>query len=96
MCAAIDRVDVVGERIDLLVVAIVVLDGYFDRKRIADLLEINRLVVQHALILVQVLHEFGNAAAIVKLVRLFRFFPFIANRDANALVEKSFFAQPFR
>ena len=95
MGAAIDRVDVVGEGIDLLVIAIVVLDRYFDRKRVADLLKIDRLVVQHILVFVEVLHELGNAAAIIKLVRTFRFLAFVMNGDTDALVEKSLFAQAF-
>jgi len=40
-----------------------------------------------------VLHEFSNAATIVKLVRLLRLFAFVFDRDANAFVEKGFFPQ---
>src|SRR4030095_3243461 len=96
MRAAIDRVDVVGERIDLLVVTIVVLDGHFNGKRIGDLLKIDRFVVEHAAALVQVLDEFSDAATVVKLVRLLSLFTLILDRDANAFVEKSFFAQALR
>src|SRR5712692_3788354 len=46
--------------------------------------------------LVQVLNEFGYAAAIVELVRAFRLFTFVVNRDANSFVEKSLFSQTLR
>src|SRR6266849_6793308 len=41
-------------------------------------------------------HELGDAASIVELVRTFRLFALIVNRDANSFVEKSLFAQPLR
>ena len=46
VCAAVYGVDVVGERVDLLVVAVVVLNGHFDRQGIAFLLKVERLVVK--------------------------------------------------
>ena len=42
------------------------------------------------------LYEFGDAALVVKLVRLFRLFAFVLDGDANALVEKGLFAKPLR
>ena len=72
------------------------MDRDFDRKCVGNFLEIDWLVVQHALVLVEVLDEFGDAAPIVELVRLLRFFAFVFDRDANTFIEKSFFAQAFR
>ena len=45
MRAAVYRVDVVGKRVDLLVVAVVVLDGDFDGEIVTLALEVDRLVV---------------------------------------------------
>src|SRR6185503_11187796 len=55
-----------------------------------------RLVVQHALVLVEVLNKLSDAAAIIKLVRLLRFLALVMNRDANSLVEEGFFTQTLR
>ena len=66
--AAINRVDVVGERIDLFVIAVVVLNRDFDRKRVTNLFKIYRFVVQYALILIEMLDEFRDPSTIVKLV----------------------------
>src|SRR6185369_397098 len=96
MRATIDRVDVVGERIYLLVVTIVVLNGHFDRERVSNLLKIDWLVVQDAAALVQVFDELSDTATIVKLVRLLSLFALIFDRDPNSFVEKSFFAQALR
>ena len=93
MRSAVDRVDVVRERKDLFVVAVVVLHRHLDRKVVSDHLEIERLVVQRALVLVEVLDEFGDAAFVVKLVRLFGFFALVLDENANALVEKRLFAK---
>ena len=66
--AAIHGVDVVGEAEDVLRVAVVVLQRHFHRERaavrqLALAFEVDRLVVQDALAAVQVLDEFGDAAA---------------------------------
>src|SRR5262249_2243179 len=91
--AAVDGVDVVGEGIDLLVVAVVVLNRHFDRKTVRFSLEIDRLVVQRGLVLVQVLYELCNTALVVKLVRPLGFLTFVFDRDADSLVEKCFLTQ---
>ena len=66
--AAVDSVDVVGKRIDLFVVAVVVLNRHFNRQGIAFLLEIERLVVKRGLVLVQMFDELRDPALVVKLV----------------------------
>src|SRR5258706_4366495 len=93
MCTTVDGVDVVGERIDLLVIAVVVLNGHFDSKDVADSLEINRFVMQHALVFVEVLNKLSNTAAIVKLVSLFRLFSLVLDGDADPFIEKRLLAQ---
>jgi hypothetical protein len=50
--------------------------------------------VQHCFVFVEVLHKFGDAAAVIELVRLFRLFALVLDDDANAFVKKRFFAQP--
>ena len=96
VCAAVDGVDVVGERVDLLVVAVVVLNGHFDRQGIAFLLKVERLVVKRRFVLVEMFYKLSDAALVVKLVRALGFFAFILDRDANALVEKGLLSEPLR
>ena len=93
MRAAVDRVDVVGKRIDLLVVAIVVLDRNLDREIVAFPFEIDRLVVKRDLVLVQMFDEFGNAALVIELVRTLRFLALVLDRDPDSFVEKCLFAK---
>src|SRR5205807_7402011 len=61
-----------------------------------DLFKVDRFVMQDGLILVQMFDEFGNAAAIIKLVRFLCLFTLVLDRDPNAFVKKSFFAQTLR
>src|SRR5262245_57507807 len=96
MGATVNCVDIVGKGVDLLVITVVVLDRNLDRQSISNLLEIDRFVVQHRLVLVEMFYEFRDAAAVIKLVRLFRLFALIFDRDADALVKKSFFTKPLR
>src|SRR4030095_400764 len=94
--ATINCVDVVGKRIDFFVVAVVVLNGDFNRQGFALFFEIDRFVVERSLVLVQVLDEFGDAPLVIKLVRTLRLLTLVLNRYADTLVEKSLFAQTFR
>src|ERR1041385_4329763 len=96
MRAAVNRIDVVGEGIDLLVVTIVVLDGDFDSQRIALSFEIQRLIVQRSLVLVEMFDEFSYAALVIKLVRSLRLFALVFDGYANAFVEKGLFAKSLR
>ena len=93
MCAAINGVDVVGERIDLFVVGVVVLNRDLNRENVGFLFEVDRLVVERGLVLVQVLHKLRDAALVVKLVRAFRLFAFVLDRDPDSLVQECLFAQ---
>src|SRR5262249_38928792 len=87
VCAAIHGVDVVGERMDDFVVAVVVLDRQFNGQRVgvgSGAFEVNRLRVKHRLVLVQMFDELGDAALVIELVLLFA--AFVGNRDSNARV----------
>ena len=55
--------------------------------------KVNRLVVQQRLVLVKVLDELGDAAAVVELVRALGLLPLVLDGDADALVEERLFAQ---
>src|SRR2546425_7957668 len=96
MSAAIHCVDVVRKRVDFFVVAVVVLDGYLDGKRIPDFFEVDRFVMQDVLVLIQMLDELRDAATIIKFVRLLRLFTLVLDRDPNSFVQKSFLAQSLR
>ena len=82
----IHSIDVIREGIDLFVIAIVVLNGNLNRQDVAFSFEIDRFVVQRALVLVEVLNKLGYPAAVIELVRLFRFLALVANGDTNAFV----------
>ena len=99
MCAAINRVDVVGERVDNFVVAVVVLNRHFHAHRIisdAFLGEVDRLCVQDGLALVQMPDEFSDAAAIKEVMRFLRLAALIDDGDADAGIQKRFLAQALR
>ncbi len=93
--AAVAVVDRVGERVDLLAVAVVPLQrdlaallrsGVF-----LDLLEVDRLRVEGALVLVQVLDERGDAAGIFEVGRLVG--ALVLQVDLDAFVEEGLLAQ---
>ena len=97
--AAVNSVDVVGEREDLLVVSVVVLNRDLDRQVVAlggvgGLLEIHRLRVEHVLVLVKVLDEFGDAALVKELVLLLGVGALVDDGDLDPLVEERLLAQP--
>ena len=96
MRAAIYRVDVVRKRVDLLIVAIVVLDGDLDRKTVTFFLEIDRLIVKRRLVLVEMFDEFRNPALVVKLVRALGLLTLVFDRDPDSFVEERLFAKPLR
>src|SRR6185295_16397521 len=95
--SAIHRVDVVGERMDDLVVAVVILDRDFDGERLCCrrfAIEVNWMSVQYALILVQMLYEFRDSALVKELVRLLG--SLIVDADAYTGVQEGLLAQPLR
>ena len=96
MRSAIDSVDVVRKREDLLVVAVVVLHRHLDREFVRSVLEIDRFLVQRRFVAVQVLYEFGDAALVIEFVFFLLFFALVADDDANSLIQECLFTQPLR
>ena len=70
MGAALDRVDVVHERVHRFGVAVVVLERHLDRGAVAVTGEVHRLRVEHLFVLVDVLHELDDPALVEVLLRL--------------------------
>ena len=92
MGAALVRVDVVRKREFHRVVAIVPLQRDLDVGAVALAVHEHRLLVDHALVLVQVLDERDDAAVVVKTVAL-SFLTLIVQRDRDAGVQKRELAQ---
>ena len=94
VAAAVDRVDVVGEREDVLGVCVVVLEGHLDRGRALLLLAVDRLGVEDFLVPVEVADERHQPALEVE--RALPIDPLVAERDPDALREVGGLAQPLR
>ena len=101
MRAAINGVDVVGEAEYRLGVAVVVLQRDFDLHVVALRFHHDRLLVQHRLAAVQMLHELCDAAHVSEL-RAFRVAglgidgALIRQSDFQPFIQKREFAQPLR
>jgi hypothetical protein len=95
MRPAIDSVYVIGERKYLFVVAVVVLHRHLDRKIVTDQLEIKRLVMERALILVQMFYEFRDPPC-NRTRAICRLLPLVLDKYADAFIEKCFLAQAAR
>ena len=101
--AALDRVDVVREAVDALVVRLVVLDRDLDRDRhlaralreLALAGDEDRRLVERRLALVQVLDERDDAALVAEVVRLAGG-ALVVDLDAHAGVQERELAQPLR
>jgi hypothetical protein len=92
--AAFVRVDVVGERVDRLGVAVVPLQRDLDVDAVLLAVHVDRLVVDGRLVLVQVLDERDDAAFVVELVALA--VALVVERDRDAAVQERELAQPLR
>jgi len=88
------RVDVVGEGIDRLGVAVIPLQRDFYVNAVALALHVNRLLVDGCLVLVQVLDERDDAAVVLELMALG--LTLVVQRDENAGVQERELAQPLR
>ena len=95
MGAAFGRIDVVAERIDIRVVALVVLYCHFDLDAVFVAFTVDNFIVDHIPVLVQEGHIFLQAAFkqedMVLLMRVF--FPFIVEDHPDALVQEGQLAQ---
>ena len=86
------RVDVVGERVDRLGVAVVPLQRDLDVDAVLLAVHVDRLVVDGRLVLVQVLDEGDDPALVEELVRLA--VALVVERDRHAAVQEGELAQP--
>src|SRR5262245_25786006 len=94
MCAALDRVDVVGEGVDALGVAVVPLHGDLDVDAVARALQVDDVGVDGRLGAVEMPHEGHDPALIEELVRLA--VALVRDRDADAPVEERQLAEALR
>src|SRR5437588_9489674 len=95
MRAAIDGVDVVGERVDVLGESLVVLERDLDgRPVLKGALYIYRLRMQHRMLTIQVPHERHDPA--VEVEGRFARGPLIVEPDPERLVEIRGLAKPLR
>jgi hypothetical protein len=92
MRAALVRVDVVGERVDRLGVAVVPLQRDLGVDAVLLAAHVDRLVVDRVLVLIQVLHEGDDAPFVEELVRL-AVGALVVDRDGDAGVEEGELAQ---
>ena len=92
MRATLDRVDVVGEGVDALGVAVVPLHGDLDIHAVSRALQVDHVGVDRRLGAVQVRDEGDDATLVQELVRL----PvaLVADGDADATIQEGQLAQP--
>src|SRR5688572_10772984 len=91
MRSSLVGVDVVGERVDRLRIAVVPLQGNLDVDAFALAVHVDRLVVDRDLVLIQVLDERVDASLIQELVRFS--VALVIDRDRDAAVEEGELAQ---
>src|SRR6266536_1066255 len=96
MRSAVNRVDVVGEAENAFGISVVVLQANLHGDAIALGFHVDRLVMQNLFAAVQVLNEFGNSAVVFELCSLGVSCALIGERDQQAFVEESQFAQALR
>src|SRR6266481_973114 len=89
MRPAVNGVDIIRKGIDLFVVRVVVLDRHFDRERFRNTFKIQRLLVQHGLVLVQMFYEFRNPTLVIELVRTLRLRSLVFDRYSTTVIELS-------
>ena len=88
MRSAVDRVHVVGVRINHFVIAFVVLNGDLADRRPFLRLEVKRFGEQRVVRAVQLFHKLFDAALVQKRVVLFFAFALVGQRDRKPLVEE--------
>ena len=100
MEAAVRCADVIRVREDIFGVGGIELQRNLHRYTLAQSLNINRLRVQHLLILVMIAHKGGNAALILERLWLIRraiaarSSPFVVEADADTFIQKGEFSEP--
>ena len=91
MGAAVNGVDVVGEGKDVLCITVVVLERELHVDVVTIAFRVDRCGVQHFLVFVQVLDEFGDAAVVMKLALLVA--ALILEADGQPFIQERHFAQ---
>ena len=91
MGAALGGVDVVGEGVNVFVVAVVVLHGDFHRYAVFQPFHVNGFGEQHFLVLVQVFYEFPDATLVVEGTLQGFLGPLVPQNDLHALVQEGHF-----
>ena len=94
MRPALVGVDVVHEREDVLVVAIVVLERELDVDAVSLGIDVHDLLVQNLFLVVEELHHLPEAALGVEDLTLLHSLALVLERDADALVQIGQLAQP--
>ena len=93
MRAALFRVDVVDEGVDILLVTVVVLHGDLDDSRVLDAVEVDGLGVQHFFLAVEVLDERADATLKVERLTADRLDALVVQANGDAVVEEGELAQ---
>ena len=93
MRAALLRVDVVDEAVNILLIAVIVLHGNLDDGIVLDPVEVNRLLIDRLLLAVEMGDKGADAAVKVERLAALRFAPLIRKGDGDAVVEERQFAQ---
>ncbi len=93
MCATFGGVNIVGKGINIFLIRFVILKGYLNRCAFHRTFDIDRIGKEHFFVFIEVANKFDNATFVV-INALFHFFgAFIAQCDANPLVEKRHFTK---
>jgi hypothetical protein len=87
-------VDIVRERVNCFGIPVIPLQRDLGVDPVALALHVDRLLVDRALVLVQMLHERNDAAVVLKLMALG--LPFVVEGDQNAGVEEGELAKTLR
>ncbi|MNJ47406.1 hypothetical protein D3C77_425640 [compost metagenome] len=89
MRPAFVRIDIVRKGMNVLCVAVVVLQSYLDHDHIPLSFDVNRLLMKNFSVLVQIFYIFDNTAFIMEFLGLPC--PFIRQRQINAFVQEGQF-----
>ena len=93
MGAALGGVNVVGEGVDVLLIAVVVLERHFHGGIVHHALHVDGLVEEYFLVLVEILDELDDAALVVVHPLILGLHPLVGQGDADALVQEGHLAQ---
>ena len=87
MGAAVGRGNVINERVDVLLIAVVILQGDFHQDAVLHALRIDRIREKNFLVAVEVAHKFPQATFKAIIIFCWLLAPFVAENNADPLVE---------